>query len=238
MKKIGILGGLSPESTIEYYRILNAEPRKNQDNEDYPEIIIYSVNLAEFGRIMESGTEAEAIDFLSKGINSLAQAGANFGLIASNTPHKFFDEVKSRSPIPLISIIEATAEVAEAENYRRMGILGTKYTMEDGLYDEELIERDIETFIPEPKERKYVHEKIVKELTRGKILEETKRKIIEIIDKMEREKNIDSVILACTELPLLLNQSDLALPLLNTTEIHAKNALEHASKNNSKIRTA
>lgn len=230
MKKIGVLGGMAPESTLEYYRLLNAIPQKENLEEGYPEIIIYSVNFDKFRKIIKSKDESEAISLLSGGIKSLERAGADFALIASNTPHKFFGEVDENSSIPLLSIVDATGEAAEKKGFEKLGLLGTKITMEGDFYKEVLDKWGINTVSPSEENRGYIDNKISEELTEGKFKEETKNGLIKTVKELEERENVEAVILGCTELPLILDESDLNIPILNTARIHARKAIDYATE--------
>lgn len=228
MKKIGILGGMAPESTAEYYRILISLTKERGWGKRYPVIIVYSLNFEKFYKLLSNGKNAEVVSLLSDGINSLEKAGADFALMASNTPHMFFDEVEKNSSIPLLSIVEATAKEAKNGNYKKIGLLGTNFTMEGEFYEDVFKERDIELVVPPKDERDFIDRVIFSELTSGKYQEKTKNRLIRITEKMIRKKEIEAAALACTELPLILNRNDLEIPVLNTTKIHAKAALEYA----------
>ncbi|MCP2619100.1 amino acid racemase, partial [Candidatus Aminicenantes bacterium AC-335-A11] len=221
MKKIGILGGLGPESTIEYYRIITSLCRKKGMGHNYPVIIIYSVNFQEVNNLLVKENLSAYVDKLVDGINHLRLAGADFALIAANTPHLVFEEIKAKSSIPLISIVEETARIANKNCLRRLGLLGTKFTMEKGFYPAVFSKYGIQITIPNEDERNYIQEKIMKELVDGIIREETRKKFIKIIENLIAKENIDGVILGCTEIPLLISQEMVSIPVLNTTMIHA-----------------
>lgn len=228
MKTIGVLGGMAPESTAEYYRILISLAREMGGDKRYPEIIIYSLNFEQFYNSLSAGEDSEVISLLSKGISALKRAGADFALMASNTPHMFFDEVEESSPIPLLSIVDATAEEADKKGCEKVGLLGTKFTMKGGFYKHGFDNEDIRLAIPSEEEIEYIHDKIFEEIANGIFIEETKEKFVKIVKRMIKEEDIDTAVLGCTELPLFLDQNDLNLRTLNTTEIHARKALEYA----------
>jgi len=228
MKKIGILGGLGPESTIEYYRIITSLCREKGMGHNYPVIIIYSVNFQEINNLLVKGNLSEYADKLAEAIESLKSAGADFALIAANTPHLVFEKIKSKSSIPLISIVEETAKAANKKGIRKVGLLGTKFTMERDFYPAVFSKYGIQIVVPEEKERSYIQEKIMEELVDGVIKEETRRGFIKIIENLIAKENIEGVILGCTEIPLLISQEMLSIPVLNTTMIHAEAALNYA----------
>jgi len=228
MKKIGILGGLGPESTVEYYRIITSLCRERGMGHNYPVIIIYSVNFQEVNNLLIEGKLSAYADKLAYGINHLKSAGADFALIAANTPHLVFEEVKSKSSIPLISIVEETAKVANKKGLKKVGLLGTKFTMEKNFYPNIFSKYGIQIVVPDENERNYIQEKIMKELVDGLIKEETRERFIEIIENLITKEKIEGIILGCTEIPLLISQKMLSIPVLNTTRIHAEAALNYA----------
>src|SRR5438093_6936681 len=167
MKSLGIIGGVGPESTIEYYRNIIALYRERQRDGSYPEFIINSVNLKKGLDFMTANNLAGMADYLLEEIGKLARAGANFGLISANTPHIVFDEVASKSPIPLISIVEATCAAAKARKLKRLALLGTRYTMQAAFYPKVFSREGIELFVPEREDQDYIHDKYMNELVLG-----------------------------------------------------------------------
>src|SRR2546428_10820270 len=174
MKILGIIGGVGPESTIEYYRNIIALYREWQRDGSYPEFIINSVNLKKGLDFMAANNLAGMADYLLEGIGKLARAGANFGLIAANTPHIVFDDVAVRSPIPLISIVEATCAAAKTQNLRRLALFGTRYTMQADFYPKVFVREGIELHVPDTRAQDYIHDKYFSELVVGKFLPETR----------------------------------------------------------------
>jgi aspartate racemase len=166
------------------------------------------------------------IGMLSNAVNSLARAGADFAFIASNTPHIVFGQIRRASPIPLLSIVEAARLEAERQGLRKAGLLGTVFTMRSSFYQEEFRKSGIELVVPNGEEQKYIQEKLFQEIERGVLLEETKAGLLKIVQRLKRDAAIDGVILACTELPLILTQDQYGLPFLNTTEIHVRRIME------------
>src|SRR6266536_5195779 len=225
MKTLGIIGGLGPESTIDYYQRLIALYRERTGDGSYPEFIINSVNLKKGLDFMAANNLAGMADYLLEGIGKLARAGANFGLIAANTPHIVFDDVAPKSPIPLISIVEATCAAAKTQNLKRLALFGTRYTMQATFYPKVFSRERIELFVPDPEHQTYIHDKYLNELVSGKFLPETRAGLLAIVDHMKESSDIDGVILAGTELPLILRDSQHnGIPFLDTTEIHCKAA--------------
>src|SRR5437660_5432228 len=206
MKTLGIIGGVGPESTIEYYQHIIALYRERQRDGSYPEFIINSVDLKKGLDFMAANNLAGMADYLLEGIGKLARAGANFGLIAANTPHIVFDDVAPKSPIPLISIVEATCAAAKTQNLKRLALFGTRYTMQATFYPKVFSRKGIELLVPQPNDEDYIHDKYMNELVPGKFLPETRAGLLGIVDRMKAKIDIDGVILAGTELPLILRE--------------------------------
>jgi aspartate racemase len=165
-------------------------------------------------------------DYLLEEIGKLARAGANFGLISANTPHIVFDELAPKSPIPLISIVEATCAAAKARGLKKLALFGTRFTMQGTFYPKVFSHEGIELFMPDAKEQAYLHDKYLNELVPGKFLPETRVGLLAIVDRMKAKSNIDGVILGGTELPLILRDAEHnGIPFLNTTKIHVEAAV-------------
>jgi len=228
MKRIGILGGMAPESTLEYYRILIALSHERLPRDEYPQIVIYSLNFKEFIAMMRAGDYESALALLAHGIKTLEQAGADFALLASNTPHMFFEELAGRVTIPLLSIVETTLQRAEELGLQRLGLFGTKFTMEGGFYRAAARDHGLELVIPDLAERELIHKIIMEELVNGRVLEESRAELAKIAQRLQAEEGIEALILGCTELPLILDEKALGMPVLDTTRIHAEAAFDHA----------
>jgi aspartate racemase len=226
-KRIGIIGGLSPESTILYYKTIIEEYRRRFNDEHYPEIIIYSIDFEEFTRAVDEGRDHDAIELLMNAINRLAYAGVDFAIISANTPHKYFNILVKRSPIPILSIIDALAESIIRDGLKRIGLLGTKYTLTQGFYAEGLRRYGIEAIIPDREDIELVNNIIYEELVKGIIRDSSRRIIYNIIDRLIAN-GAEGVALACTELPLIVRQDDLRVKIYDTARIHAIKALEYA----------
>ena len=227
MKTLGIIGGLGPESTIDYYQRIIALYRERTGDGSYPEFIINSVNLKKGLDFMAANNLAGMADYLLEGIGKLARAGANFGLIAANTPHIVFDDVAPKSPIPLTSIVEATCAAAKTQNLKRLALFGTRYTMQATFYPKVFSREGIELLVPEPNDQDYIHDKYMNELVPGKFLPATRAGLLAIVDRMGAKSDIDGVILAGTELPLILRDPDHnGIPFLVTTKIHVEAAVD------------
>ena len=226
-KKIGIIGGLSPESTVSYYLHLTRTYVERFGDCGYPEIIIYSVNLEKYHHWRrENRWDLVAGDLIASA-QSLQKAGADFGLIATNTMHKVYEIVERAVDLPLIHLIDVTAVRAKALGLKTLGLVGTQYTMSDGFYHDRISQSGLEVIVPDPGDRSVVHRIIIEELVRGKLVEASKTEYIKIIGKLV-EQGAEGIILGCTEIPLLVKQEDCAVPLLDTVLIHAEAALQYA----------
>src|SRR5437764_9467720 len=226
MRTLGIIGGLGPESTIDYYGRIIALYRERTADGSYPQFIINSINMKKGLDFMDANNLGGMAEYLLEEIGRLAQAGATFGLISANTPHIVFDEVASQSTIPLISIVEATCAAAKARKLKRLALFGTRYTMQANFYPKVLAREGIDLLMPEREEQDYIHEKYFSELVPGKFLPETRAGLLAIVDRMKAKSGIDGVILAGTELPLLLRDPDHnGIPFLDTTKIHCEAAV-------------
>ena len=226
MKTLGIIGGLGPESTIDYYGKIIALYRQRTGDGSYPQFIINSINLKKGLDFMDANNLPGMADYLVEEIGKLILAGATFGLISANTPHIVFDEVASRSSIPLISIVEAMCAAAKARTLKRLALFGTRYTMQATFYPKVFSREGIELLLPGPEDQTYIHDKYLNELVSGKFLPATRAGLLAIVDRMKTNNNIDGVILAGTELPLILRDSEHnGIPLLDTTKIHCEAAV-------------
>jgi aspartate racemase len=226
MKTLGIIGGLGPESTIDYYGKIIALYRQRTGDGSYPQFIINSINMKKGLDFMDANNLPGMANYLVEEIGKLILAGATFGLISANTPHIVFDEVASRSSIPLISIVEATCTAAKAKMCNRLALFGPRYTMQAAFYPKVFSREGIELFAPGPEDQTYIHDKYLNELVSGKFLPETRAGLLVIVDRMKEKHDIDGVILAGTELPLILRDREhKGIPLLDTTEIHCETAV-------------
>jgi aspartate racemase len=226
MKTLGIIGGLGPESTIDYYGKIIALYRQRTGDGSYPQFIINSINMKKGLDFMKANNLAGMTDYLLEEIGKLARAGATFGLVSANTPHIVFDQVALKAPIPLISIVKATCAVAKAATLKRLALFGTRYTMQATFYPKVFSREGIELLVPGPEDQTYIHDKYLDELVSGKFLPETRAALLMIVDRMKEKHDIDGVILAGTELPLILRDREhKGIPLLDTTEIHCEAAV-------------
>src|ERR1700736_3213501 len=227
MKTLGMIGGVGPESTIDYYKNIIALYRERKRDGSYPQFVINSIDLTKGIDFMNANDLAGMAGFLLEEIVKLPRAGADFGLIAANTPHIVFDEVAAKSPLPLISIVEATWAHAKARKLKRLAFFGTRYTMQADFYPKVFAREGIDLAVPEPKDQEYIHEKYFKELVPGNFLPETRAGLLAIIDRMKAKIDIDGVILAGTELPLILrSETHNGIALLDTGKIHCQAAVD------------
>ena len=220
MKKLGLIGGLGPESTIPYYRgILNGVMHR-LNNQYLPPLTIESMSCFEVIRMSSEGDIEGLTGYLLAGIRSLEAAGAEVGALACNTGHLVFDELQKASAIPLVSIVDAACSEAKHCGYSRVGLLGTSATMEADFFKQPFRKAGIEVIVPAKAERAYIAEHILKELEIGIIKEQTAVHILKIIERMANEQHIEAAILGCTELPLLFAGREASVPLLDTMQIH------------------
>ena len=227
LKTLGIIGGLGPESTVDYYQTIIALYRERTGDDSYPQFFINSMDLYRVREPVMANDLPRLADNLVAEIEKLARAGADFGLVAANTPHLVFDEVASRSPIPLISIVEATVAAAKDRQYNRLALFGTRFTMNGDFYAKPFHREQIELVRPEFADQDYIHDKYMNELIAGKFLTETKAGLLAIVARLKDRAGIDGVILAGTELPLILHEGEHnGVPFLNTTRIHCQAAVE------------
>ena len=227
MKTIGIIGGLGPESTVDYYKEIIAAFHARYDEMVYPEIIIYSVNIDGFVKFVETENWQGLSEWLLEKISSIHRAGAQFAVIASNTPHIVFDEIKSKSPIPLLSIVEETCNKAQEMDLKNVGLMGTKLTMAADFYKKPFVSKGMSVVVPSEKEQQFIHHKLFSEIELGIFKDSTREKLLAIAKRMVDEEGIDALILGCTELPLILTESKYGIPFLNTTAIHCESIIKH-----------
>ena len=227
MKTIGLLGGMSWESTIPYYRIINEEVKNRLGGLHSAKIILYSVEFAEIEKCQSSGNWDESGEILGQAAKGIEAAGADFILICTNTMHKVAAQISSKIQIPLIHIADATADELEKSHIRRVGLLGTKYTMTQDFYKKRLTDRGMEVLIPDDAAVEVINSIIFDELCVGEIREASRRNFQDAVKRLA-EQGAEGVILGCTEIGLLLRQSDVSIPVFDTTVIHAKRAVEIA----------
>ena len=222
MKTVGIIGGIGPESTIEYYRLIIASYRERRGDGSYPSLLVNSIDLKRMVDLISANRLSEVEEYLVDELKRLANAGADFAALAANTPHIVFGAVRARSPVPLISIVEVTCEAARGRGLRRVGLFGTRFTMQAGFYSEAFDREGITVVTPGPKEQVYIHDKYMSELLNGIFIPETRGGLLAIVEQMKAREGIEGLILGGTELPLILRGDEHAgVPFLDTTKIHA-----------------
>lgn len=225
MTRVGIVGGLGPESTVDYYRrILEAWER--EDPSTAPSILIDSLDVRRALHLVEKDRPA-LIEYLLASLRRLAGAGADFAVMTANTPHIVFDELAARSPVPLVSIVEVCAREAQRRGLGRLALLGTRFTMEAPFYPEVCARYGIVVVIPDEADRASIHERYVGELLRGEFRDGTRREFVSLVSRLRDEESIDGIILGGTELPLLLPTAVIAdVPALDTTALHVAAIVE------------
>lgn len=227
MKTIGLIGGMSWESTVPYYQIINEAVKEKLGGLHSAKIILYSVEFDEIEKCQSSGNWEKSGEILGHAAQGLEAAGADFILICTNTMHKVAPQIASMIRMPIVHIADATADELQKNHIQRVGLLGTKYTMTQDFYKQKLIDRGIEVVIPDEGDIETVNEIIFQELCVGKILDESRIRFQEVIKRLQ-EKGAEGVILGCTEIGLLIHQADSVLPVFDTTLIHARKAAEIA----------
>ncbi len=225
MKTVGLLGGMSWESTVDYYKLINEGVKARLGGLHSAQCLLYSVEFAEVEACQSSGNWDRAAEILSQAAVRLEGAGADFLLICTNTMHKVADQVAASISIPLIHIAQVTAEALEAQQIQTVGLLGTRYTMEQAFYKEKLEERGIRVLVPEAPGRELVNRVIFQELCLGQIRPESKQAFLREMDALAA-RGAQGVILGCTEIGMLVAQQDTAIPLFDTTRLHAQRAVE------------
>lgn len=228
MKTIGMIGGMSWESSLEYYRIINEATKEKLGGFHSAKSLMFSVDFAEIEVLQQQGRWREAAEAMVSAAKSLEDGGADFVILCTNTMHKAADEIQASIHIPFLHIADAAAQKIKDAGLHKVGLLGTRFTMEEDFYRSRLIERHgLEVIIPETRDREIVHRVIYDELVKGEIRPESKERYIDIIERMIRD-GAEGVILGCTEIGLLVHDQDSRVPLFDTTRIHAEAAVEFA----------
>lgn len=226
MKTLGIIGGIAPESTIDYYRSIIAIHARLRPDGSQPRVIINSIDLQTLLGLVTAGELDAVVAYLLTELTRLARAGCDMALLASNTPHLVFDVLQQRSPIPLISLVEAACAHADALGLRRVGLLGTRFTMLGRFYPDVFQRADIAVVVPDPDDLERVHRAYIGELIKGVFVDATRTAFLAVIDGLVARHAVDGVILGGTEIPLLLRRpAHAGVPLLDTTAIHAEAAV-------------
>jgi len=228
MKTLGIVGGIAPESTVDYYRRILALWRERQGDGGAPGILINSIDLKKMLGLIGAGRLPELTEWLLTEVAKLARAGADVCLFASNTPHLVFQDLRRGSPVPLLSIVEATCDAASDLGLGKVGLLGTRFTMQGGFYPEVFSRRRIDVVTPRPDEQDFVHDRYMAELVHGVYRAQTRERLLTIVERMRSAESIQGVILGGTELPLLFRDgAQPQIPVLDTTQIHVERAVDH-----------
>jgi aspartate racemase len=228
MKIIGIIGGIGPESTVEYYQQIIAAYRARLQDGSYPRILINSIDMTRMLNLIGDNKRMETIAYLRDEVLRLTTAGADVGLLASNTPHLVFSEIRNGSPIPLISIVEAACQEAMRLGLKKVGLFGTHFTMQGNFYSEVFMIHNIIVVTPELSKQVYIHDVYMDELVHGIIKDETKTRLLEIAADLRKRHGIQALILGGTELPLILKDGDIQnLPFLDTTKIHVNAVIDY-----------
>jgi aspartate racemase len=227
LKTLGIIGGIGPGSTVDYYQTIIELYRARKTDGSYPPILINSIDLQRVLATVGAGELEALTNWLVAELQKLERGGADFAIMASNTPHIVFDDLARRSPLSLISIVEKTCDAAQARSYKRLGLFGTRFTMLGTAYRDLFSRNGMAVIAPDPEDLDYIHAKYMSELVAGIFSAETRRGLLAVVDRMAQRANIDAVILGGTELPLLLREpSHNGIPFLNTTRIHCEAAVE------------
>jgi aspartate racemase len=231
MKVIGLIGGMSWESSLEYYRIINERVKEKLGGLHSAKSLMFSVDFQEIEQLQHRGDWNGATMLMIDAAKRLELGGADMIVICTNTRHKMADDIQKNTPIPLIHIADATAEKVMKSGMKRVGLIGTKFTMEENFYKGRLIEKyGLDVIIPDEEERQMVHDTIYKELCLGIINQNSREKFTRVIENLARN-GAEGVILGCTEIPLLVRQEDVKVQLFDTTCIHAKAAADYALEN-------
>lgn len=223
MKTIGFIGGMSWESTVTYYQIVNETVKRELGGLHSAKVLLYSVDFAEIEEYQTKGEWDKSAAVLAEAAKNLEKAGAGFIIICTNTMHKVAPIIQKKISIPIIHIAEATADALKENGIEKVGLLGTKYTMTQEFYKSKLIEAGIEVVIPDEAGVTVVNDIIYNELCLGIISEESRKKFVDIINQFEKA-GAQGVILGCTEIGLLIHQKDVEIPVFDTTQIHATKA--------------
>ncbi len=228
MKTIGLIGGMSWESSLEYYRILNQTTRDRLGGLHSAKIILFSVDFADMAAMQHENRWDDVLEILVEAAQQLQMAGASMVLLGANTMHRLANDVEARISIPLLHIADATAEAVKAQGLHRVGLLGTKFTMEEGFYCDRLRDKHgLDVIVPNVPGRETVHHIIYEELCQGHLKPQSQQQLLNLCQELV-EAGAEGVVLGCTELELLVSQSDVTMPLFPTTRIHAEAAVKLA----------
>ena len=229
LKIIGLIGGMSWESTVTYYKIINETVKEKLGGLHSAKCILYSIDFQEIEECQANGNWEKSGEILGEAANNLEKAGADFIVICTNTMHKVINQIKEKISIPILHIAEMTAEKILEKGLKNIALLGTKYTMEQDFYKSKLIEKEINVIIPDKNDIEIINKVIYDELCLGTINSNSKKKFLEIVDKL-RSKGAEGIILGCTEIGLLIKNEDTDVPLFDTAVIHAEEAAIYSIK--------
>jgi len=227
MKTIGMIGGTGWPSTLEYYRIINQETNKRLGGLNSAKIILSSFNYAEIDALNKKEDHGGVYNLVLDAAQRLKKASVDFIIICANTMHQYVDALEQETGLKIVHIADATAKEIKKKNISKIGLLGTRFTMEMDFYTKRLSQSGIDSLVPEKPDREFIHNAIMNELLKEEFKEKTKAKFLNIISDLE-SLGAQAIVLGCTEIPLLIKQKDTHLPLINTLEIHAKAAVEFA----------
>lgn len=231
MKRAGIVGGLGPESTVDYYQLYIRKYQERMNSiQTLPELFINSINMYNVFKFISEDRFDDLVDYVAGAANKLENIGADFVVVSANTPHIVFNEVREKVNVPMISIVDATFDKAKELNLQNVGLLGTKFTMEHDFFKKPFELGGKKIVVPDEEDQQFIHQRIVDELENGIVNEETKQEFLKIINKLIAAENLDGLILGCTELPMILKDGDVSIPVLNTTEIHVDKMIDQLFK--------
>jgi aspartate racemase len=227
MKTLGLVGGTGWVSSVDYYRLINQGVNKALGGHEFARCILYSINFGEIVALNQRNDTEGTYELIKDAAEKVIQAGAEGIVICANTMHKFADRLQEEIEVPIIHIAEATAREVNSRNLHSVGLLGTKYTMEEDFYTSKLEAANIRTIVPEASDREFINSTIYDELLKEIFKNESKNRFLEIMKKLQ-ERGAEGIVLGCTEIPLIIKEDDLDLPLFNTTAIHARAAVNFA----------
>lgn len=226
-KKIGIVGGLGPASTIEYYRDIIENYRKRFGDDCYPEIVIESVNMQDMISCIKAGEYHILAEKLLRSISNLEKAGADAAAIASNSPHIAWDLINNKTNIPVLSILDATCAYILKHRFQKVLIFATEFTMRNGMYGKALTDRGIDWVLPDEADIETLGKIIYPNLENGIVIAEDKKRMVAIAEKYIQQQQCDALLLGCTEIPLMIKENDVSVPVINTTKIHIDRISEY-----------
>jgi aspartate racemase len=231
MKILGIIGGIGPQSTMEYYRLIMATYRAQTQDGSFLPLILNSIDLKKMLDLIGAHEFEAVTDYLVEEVNRIARAGADFGLLAANTPHIVFEEIQRQSPIPLISIVEVTCETAKNLGFTKVGLFGTRFTMQGNFYTQVFEREGISLVVPDLEDQTYIHDKYMSEFVEGVFLAETRSCLLAILLRLKEQEGIQGLILGGTELSLILREAAYqGVSILDTTRIHVEHAIARLLK--------